>query len=215
MYALWVSGDAGATWERWGEMAVEVGILAVAEDDVAVFLPASGAGGEAAAGGRAWWYRSGEELPFPQGAGSAEIAMWRPSEAGLTPVWVERSEGAFLDASGERLATPPPADAAAAEAVWWPVAGLPGGSLLWSASPGSHRAPEEPDLFVTMDEQGEVTGAYSWEDPQRIRLVDYLGDKLFLGLWGTSSYACGADPTTVLVDGVGGPGRVAARPVPD
>ena len=172
MYALWVSGDAGATWERWGEMAVEVGILAVAEDDVAVFLPASGAGGEAAAGGRAWWYRSGEELPFPQGAGSAEIAMWRPSEAGLTPVWVDRSEGAFLDASGERLATPPPADAAAAEAVWWPVAGLPGGSLLWSASPGSHRAPEEPDLFVTMDEQGEVTGAYSWEDPQRIRLVD-------------------------------------------
>lgn len=233
MYALWVSGDAGATWERWGEMAVEVGILALAEDDVAVFLPASGAGGEAAAGGRAWWYRSGEELPFPQGSGSAEIAMWRPSEAGLTPVWVDRAEGAFLDASGERLATPPPADAAAAEAVWWPVAGLPGGSLLWSASPGGHRAPEEPDLFVTMDEQGEVTGAYSWEDPRRIRLVDHLGDKLFLGLWGMSSYACGADPTTVLVDlgarsvhVVAGlddvarqwgspPSIVAARPSPD
>ncbi len=204
--ALWVSEDGGETWETWetwGEVPVvgaSVQILAVTDDDVALFARKVSSGQEELR--RAWWFRSGEQLTPPEGLDSPYMAAWRVSGDGLNPVWSDRPRWSdnpntsFVDASGGLLGKPPGGEVTASGSFWWPTVSLPGGTLLWS----THRGypPIEPDRFFTINEQGVILGAYSWEDPKPLELIDHLGGELFVGLLGID--ACGPMRATVLVD---------------
>ena len=202
--ALWVSGDGGGTWGRWGEAPVpyEARISAVTGSDVAFASLQTGEDQEGEPLPRAWWFRSGEQLTPPEGLDSPYMAAWRVSGDGLNPVWSDRPRWSdnpntsFVDAAGGLLGKPPGGEVTASGSFWWPTVSLPGGTLLWS----THRGypPIEPDRFFTINEQGVILGAYSWEDPKPLELIDHLGGELFVGLLGID--ACGPMRATVLVD---------------
>lgn len=195
--SLWVSGDGGKTWDRWGEVPPDTQVSAVTEDDVA--LVNFGSRFDAP---QIWWFRSGREVEPPEEFDLGYVAAWRQSGDGLTPVWANRlswsnnSQWAFADNSGERLTILPPNDMATPDSVWWPTVSLADGSLLWSI--GRWNLSKEQDLFTHTDERGSILGAYSWEGPDFLWLVDHLGGQLVAGLLG--SPACGSTRATVLVD---------------
>lgn len=185
--SLWVSTDGGETWERWGEVPPEAWVSEVAEGDVALYMWTD-------RGPRLWWFRSGEEVPPPQGLSRPFLVMWRGSAGGRVPVWSDHPHSTFVS-SGRRLATPPGGDGATGGPEWWPAAGLPDGSLLWRQ--GGVR-------FATTSEDGEVLGAYAWTPSQNgpgktLRFVDHVEGELFVGyLSGVGP--CGYGSVTVLVD---------------
>ena len=228
LLALWFSKDAGSTWERWGEVPVYSYLLATTEDDAALLaLPYS----DEQEGPRVWWFRSGQELVFPEGLDSSYFVLWRQTGDGLTPVWPNARGTSFATASGERLPTPPEGGIAVSDWPWRLTASLPDGSLLWSRI-GWNREIRARDLFVMMDEQGVILRAYSWDGPNPLELIDNVGGELYVGLTGSS--ACGSVRWPALIDlgtgsvhGISEPGNLlsgahflytnihAARPAPD
>ncbi len=195
--ALWVSEDGGETWERWGEVPVvgaSVQILTVTDDDVALFARKVSSGQGALR--RAWWFRSGQELPLPEGLDSAYVEGWRQTGDGPTPIWSDAGRSTFATAPGERLAMPP-SDIPASEWGWSLATGLPDGSLLWGRV-GWNRKLQERDEFVIVDEQADVVAAFSWEESNPLEVIGQLKGELYAGLLGP--FSCGDVRTTVLVD---------------
>lgn len=208
--ALWVSGDGGETWERWGEIPTSHhrGISLVTDDDVALEVDWPDH--------RAWWFRSGEDLEIHRFLLVPRIWTWRAGEARPEPFWPDSEGTALVSASGVRLARP-----------WdfFVAASLPDDSILWR-SDFADREARGKDLFLRLDDQGARLGAYSWGDTERLVVLDHLEGHLFVGFLGT--YACLDEVRPVLVD-LGGrtvhpiPGLdaregfvpVAARPAPD
>ena len=179
--ALWVSGNGGETWERWGEIPTTYrGISLVTGDDVALEVrwPEH----------RAWWYRSGEDLAIPRFLLVPRIWAWRGSGARPEPFWPDGEGTALVSASGERL--PRPWDFLVA-------ASLPDGSILWRSNFGDREALGR-DMFLRLDEQGARLGAYSWDSPRPLAVLDHLEGQLLFGMLGP--FACLDTVRPVLVD---------------
>ena len=211
--AAWFSPDGGTTWQRWGEMPPYSSIVAVTDEDVALFDYGYRNGSDRVAR-RGWWFRSGEDLTPPEGLVDPYIVGWRSGPAKPEPIWSDDHSTAVATDSGERAQPPLPGA--------WPARILPDHSLLWSG-----RGPDGQDLFVKTDEQGAVLAAYSWDAPRSLHLIDHLGAELFVGE--LDRYMC-SRATTVLVDlatatvravpGIDRDGRAlfmlfAARPAPE
>ena len=184
LLALWVSRDAGATWEEWGEVPQYARIQTVTEDDVALW---QWLGREA---NQTWWFRSGKEMAPPEGHEVGWFAGWFPDEeGGASPLWKLRGDGAsYVTATGRTLLVPASGD----DEVWSPLFLADG--VLWSQVER-----EGADLFVVQDGAGAVRGAYTWTHPhRRLRLNAPLEDQRFLGELGP--WLCWPDTTKVLVD---------------
>ena len=207
--SLWVSGDGGETWERWGEFP-EGWISVVTDDDVAVYSDDPQH--------RAWWFRSGEEVLPPEDLLNPRIWGWRAVGDRTESIWGDSEGTVLVSTSGESLPPRPQG--------FGSVATLADGSILWSRVEPRSRG--ERDLFLHMNDQGTGLAAYSWEGPRPLVLIDQLDEDwyLFVGFLGGSS--CGAVGRTVLVDfstgtvhtipGLGDRARFvpyAARPAPD
>ena len=177
--ALWVSGDGGETWERWGEYP-EGWISVVAEDDVAVYSDDPQH--------RAWWYRSGEEVLPPEDLLNPRIWGWRAGGDRPQPLWAGIGGTALMSASGEHLPRP---------LGFRIAASLPDGSLFWGST-SVHRDALGRDLFLRMNDEGADLGAYSWDGARPLAVIDHLEGQLFVGFLG--GHSCGAVVRTVLVD---------------
>ena len=184
LLVLWVSQDAGGTWEHWGEVPQGARIETVTEDDVAL----NRSRGEAAY--RIWWFRSGNEVAPPKGFEVDYLSGWFPHDEGAaSPLWRLRGDGtSYVMATGRTLSAPAIGDG------WggWPI--LLADGVLWSQF-----GREGADLFVATDGTGALRGAYVWENPEQpLSLSIRLDDHRFLGELGP--WECGADTTRVLVD---------------
>ena len=177
--ALWVSGDGGETWERWGEYPAGW-ISVVAEDDVAVYSDDPQH--------RAWWYRSGEEVLPPEDLLNPRIWGWRAGGDRPEPLWGDSEGTVLVSTSGESL--PPRPEG------FGSVAPLADGSILWSRV--EPRSLGERDLFLRMNDEGADLGAYSWDGARPLVVIDHLEGQLFVGFLG--GHSCGAVVRTVLVD---------------
>jgi len=150
---LWVSRDAGGTWELWGEVPQWVRIETVTEEDVALnYRPYPIAA-------KTWWFRSGIEVSPPEGHEVEYIAGWFPDEeGGASPLWKLRGDGAsYVTATGRTLLVPSSGE----HEAWSPLFLADG--VLWSQQVERERA----DLFVVQDGTGAVQGTYTWTDPDR------------------------------------------------
>lgn len=181
--AAWFSPDGGTTWHRRGELPLYSSIVAVTDEDVALFDYGYRNGSDRVAP-RGWWFRSGDDLTPPEGLVDPYIAGWRSGLARPEPIWSDYHSRAVVTDSGERAQPPLPAA--------WPARVLPDRSLLWSA-----RGADGRDLFVTTDEHGAVLAAYSWDAERPLHLVAELGAELFVGE--LDRYTC-SPAMTVLVD---------------
>lgn len=181
---LWVSRDAGGTWEFWGEVPQYFGIETVTDDDVALRE------GFEWKGTRIWWFHSGNKEAPPEGHEVEYIAGWFPDhEGGVSPLWKIRDDGAtYVTATGQTLSAP----AANDYERWSPIFLTDG--VLWSQV-GRQGA----DRFVLTDGTGAVQGAYAWVAPQQpLRLSARVADHRFVGELGHPR--CVADTTKVVVD---------------
>jgi hypothetical protein len=194
LLALWVSRDAGQTWEEWGEVPPDVRIEVVSSNDVALWHGHWEDRGT-------WWFRSGKEVAPPEGHDVDFIARWTLDDEGaVSPLWRLGSDRtSYVTASGQSLSAP----SVGSNAGGWPMPLSDG--VLWS------RVEEDgASLFVVTDRTGAVRDAYAWRDPQRpLRLIVRLDDHRFLGDLGAGS--CVLDSTKVLIDLV----TRTAHPLPE
>ena len=186
---LWVSRDAGGTWEQWGEVPQWVWIETVTEEDIALEQWPDGDGP------RVWWFRSGKEVAPPEGHEVEYIAGWfRDAEGAASPLWKLRGNApSYVTAAGQALSAP--AVGGGADDWEWSVPIILPDGVLWSRA-GRKGA---DNLFVVTDWAGAVRGAYASHDAQQpLGIAAHLEGQRFVGEVGV--WTCDPSRHTVLVD---------------
>lgn len=153
--SLWVSGDGGESWERWGDYP-RGRVSIVTEEDVAFMSNWSWSDDYQA---RAWWVRSGEELVPPEGLADPTLLGWRLDREAPEPIWADSELTVLVSPSGERLGDSGLVQERDFEAGRW-LASHHYGPTLWRA----------------------VLDAYSFDEP--LAVFDHVEGQFFVGLLG-------------------------------